>query len=126
MPYVPLKTKTLATEAERPQMEMIEVTSIADLEEHCPANRWGIRQPTKEFARAHRVDPAEIDLVIVPGMGFTLSGLRIGRGAGFYDVYLKRLSPSAFKIGLSLTAQLLEDLPTDHLDVPLDTIVTPT
>lgn len=82
------------------------------------ANRWDISEPTS------RSDiPAEdIDLVVVPGLGFDLSGHRIGYGGGFYDTLFEHVD--SFKLGMVIDNCLLDHLPADPHDVPVNCIVT--
>lgn len=72
-------------------------------------------------ARAAALD--EIDLVVLPGVGFSLDGLRLGRGGGYYDFTLK-LAPRARRVGVGFELQLLPTLPRAPHDVPLDAVVT--
>jgi len=65
-----------------------------------------------------------IDLVIVPGLGFTISGLRIGRGLGFYDRFLAQSDFLGRSCGLAFEEQIVESLPTLDHDVPLSMLVT--
>lgn len=62
------------------------------------------------------------EIIIVPGLGFTKSGKRLGRGKGFYDRYLEK--NSVIKIGIAFESQVLEDLPVDAHDVLMDFVVT--
>lgn len=62
------------------------------------------------------------EIIIVPGLGFTKTGKRLGRGKGFYDRYLEK--NSAIKIGIAFEDQVLEDLPVDAHDVMMDFVVT--
>ncbi len=56
-----------------------------------------------------------IDLVIVPGVGFTLTGQRIGRGMGFYDRFLAQPEFIGVSCGLAFEEQIVAELPTlDH------------
>lgn len=77
----------------------------------------GILEPS---ADAKPVDPSEIDLVLVPGVAFCRKDgrlWRLGRGKGFYDRLLGRLTcPSA---GIFFSFRLLPDLPLDPWDLPL-------
>lgn len=66
-------------------------------------------------------DLSEIDLAIIPGMAFTCEGLRMGRGRGFYDRLLPQLK--CRKIGVCFDCQIVESLPLDPWDVPLDGVV---
>lgn len=65
----------------------------------------------------------QIDLMIVPGLAFTKPGKRLGFGAGFYDRYLADFTGQT--LSLSLNDQLLEQLPSDRLDVRIKQILTP-
>lgn len=68
------------------------------------------------------IDPGQIDVVIVPGVGFTASGTRLGNGGGAYDRLLAAMS--ATKIGLAFACQILAAIPTEPHDVPMDVVVT--
>jgi 5-formyltetrahydrofolate cyclo-ligase len=65
-----------------------------------------------------------IDLVIVPGLGFTPNGNRIGRGMGFYDRFLSQPEFIGRTCGLGFETQVLDTLPTLDHDVPLGMLVT--
>lgn len=64
-----------------------------------------------------------IDLIIVPGVAFDRKNNRLGRGKGFYDRLLK--TSNAFKLGIGFSFQMLEHIPTEDHDIPLDLIITP-
>ena len=67
---------------------------------------------------------AEHILILVPGRAFTKNGSRIGRGKGFYDIYLAGL-PLIFDIkksGVCFSEQLLPELPTTPDDVLMDNV----
>jgi len=65
-----------------------------------------------------------IDLVVVPGVAFTRSGARLGRGKGFYDRFLKGLPGRTKKAGLAYDIQIRPDLPVTPRDVPVDIVIT--
>jgi len=64
-----------------------------------------------------------IDLVIVPGVAFTKDGKRLGRGKGYYDRFLSRLSLHAATIGLAFDFQVLADLPADAMDINVQKVI---
>jgi 5-formyltetrahydrofolate cyclo-ligase len=70
------------------------------------------------------VDPAVIDVVIVPGSAFDREGGRMGYGGGFYDAFLRRLRPDARRIGIGFEAQLVERVPREAHDLCVDLVVT--
>jgi 5-formyltetrahydrofolate cyclo-ligase len=83
---------------------------------------FGILEPKKEKLRL--IDPKELDLIIVPGVGFDKRGYRIGYGAGYYDRFLARISPAIPTIGLSFQVQLLEQVANHIHDYPVQFIIT--
>lgn len=70
------------------------------------------------------IDPAEIDLIIVPGLAFDTSCNRLGRGKGFYDRFLT--SCKALKIGLAFDFQVLDSIPITPQDIKMDMVITET
>ena len=67
--------------------------------------------------------PATIAGILVPGLGFTLAGDRLGRGAGFYDRFLAQV-PTALRIGIAFEIQIMEILPSSDHDLQVDIILT--
>lgn len=82
---------------------------------------FGIEEPGPE---AELCDPAELDLIVVPGMAFTASGQRMGRGRGYYDRYLAQPGLHAVKVGVGYAHQLVGALPVEPHDVAMDCVVT--
>lgn len=80
--------------------------------------RYNIPEPTECCPTLSNFD--EIDLAVIPGRAFTRDGLRLGRGKGYYDRILPSLRCP--KWGVAFACQIMEDLPTDPWDVPLDRI----
>ena len=65
----------------------------------------------------------KIDLIIVPGVAFDKKFNRLGFGMGYYDKYLKK--HNVYKIGLCFNEQMVDILPHNELDIPMDMIITP-
>ena len=80
---------------------------------------FGIEEPVGE----EEVMAEEIDLIIVPARAFTLSGIRLGRGGGFYDKYMSQPSFRAYKIGIAYKEQIFETLPYDTHEIMVDEVV---
>lgn len=70
------------------------------------------------------LDPSVLDVVVVPGLAFTTSGLRLGQGGGHYDRFLARLRPDCITVGVGFAEQLVDAIPTEPHDVRLDLVVT--
>jgi 5-formyltetrahydrofolate cyclo-ligase len=90
---------------------------------HLEEGPFGITQPGEE---APRVDASEIDAVLVPGVAFDPSGVRVGYGGGFYDRLLPTLRGDVPLIGLAFDEQIVDVLPAHEHDVPMHVVVTPT
>lgn len=80
---------------------------------------YGIGQP----ASKKTIDLKDIDLVVVPGVAFDEDGNRLGRGKGYYDRFLKRLSKDTVSLGLAFDFQILPKLPTTKTDVRVNRVV---
>ena len=82
---------------------------------------FGIMQPK---SRSPVVEP---DLILVPLIAIDGSGTRLGRGKGHYDRALVRLKKSGARlVGVGWPLQrLVETIPTDEWDIPLDVIASP-
>ena len=70
------------------------------------------------------VSPDLIDVVIVPGCAFDLHRNRMGYGAGYYDRFLKLISDNCLKVGVAFDFQVMDEIPCDELDIPMDIIIT--
>lgn len=68
--------------------------------------------------------PDEVDLVLVPGIGFDRTGLRLGRGGGYYDRLLVRFPLETVRVGLFFSCQACETVPSELHDQKLHLIVT--
>lgn len=85
-------------------------------------DRFGIHVPRS----AVEIDPATIQLVVVPGLAFDRHGHRLGRGGGFYDRFLNRLGTQAARVGACYDVQMVEAVPVESHDEPMDVILTDT
>jgi 5-formyltetrahydrofolate cyclo-ligase len=80
---------------------------------------YGIPEPVmKKFIRLK-----DLDLVITPGVAFDKKGNRLGRGRGYYDRFLKRLSPRTAAIGLAFDFQILPALPASKRDTGVSRVI---
>lgn len=80
-------------------------------------NKWGVLEPQGGF----EVSPEVLDLVIVPMAGADAHKNRIGYGGGFYDRFLAHTNCP--KVGLLFEKCLVESLPTESFDIPLDKLI---
>ena len=105
------------------QRELLEIYRVRDPVQDLRVGTWGIREPRPD--RCTRVEPAIIDFVLVPGLAFDRRGGRLGYGGGFYDKLLAdSLSPCAWLVAGAFESQMVEKVPVDEHDMPMDVVVT--
>ena len=68
------------------------------------------------------IPKTDLDLIVVPGLGFDRFGGRIGYGKGYYDRLLERTD--ATKAALCYGFQVMEQVQTEPHDIPMDFVVT--
>jgi len=83
--------------------------------------RLGVREPANS---SELIPVDQIDLFVVPGLGFTREGKRLGRGGGYYDATLRAASARSRRVGLAFSDQIVEVMPTTGDDVDMDLVVT--
>lgn len=66
--------------------------------------------------------PQEIDLLVVPGVAFTLAGTRLGYGGGYYDRYIPLCSRARI-LACAFAEQLVDNLPTEPHDYTLPLLI---
>lgn len=68
---------------------------------------------------------AEADTLLVPALAVAHDGTRLGRGGGSYDRALRRAPAGVAVAALLFADELVDSLPTDEWDVPVNAVVTP-
>ena len=96
----------------------IEISSPLEL---CPG-RFGILEPAG--AKCASLALLENSIIFVPGVTFDLCGHRLGRGGGWYDRLLKRLTNQALFVGLAYEFQLVEQVATAKWDQDVHYVIT--
>ncbi|OBK45038.1 5-formyltetrahydrofolate cyclo-ligase [Mycobacterium sp. 1081908.1] len=84
---------------------------------------WGLLEPPGPVLAASAL--REAALVIVPALAVDRRGVRLGRGAGFYDRSLGGRNPQARLIAVVRDAEFLDELPAERHDVPMTHALTP-
>ncbi|MGE5558296.1 MAG: 5-formyltetrahydrofolate cyclo-ligase [Bacillota bacterium] len=64
------------------------------------------------------------DLLIIPGLVYDLRGYRLGHGKGFYDNFLVSLQHPVVTLGVAYRLLLVEMLPVEIHDIPVDAVAT--
>ena len=104
---------------EKRSLTLSELNNWNDLE----PGSYGILKPKKDKIKETPIE--SIDIIIVPGVGFDELGCRIGHGLGYYDNLLEK-SVNAIHIGLAFEFQIVEKVPIESHDLPVDIIITET
>jgi 5-formyltetrahydrofolate cyclo-ligase len=101
-------------------MRMHRIHTLDDIGRNPVTN---IVEPSEDEA----IDEATIACAIVPGRAFTRTGLRMGRGNGGYDRWIDMQlvrNPAMKTIGVCFECQLIDDLPMESHDRPVDAVLT--
>ena len=64
----------------------------------------------------------ETALVLMPGLAFDPKGNRMGYGGGFYDKFLAQ-EPGHPTVALCYEFQMVESIPTDDYDIPVNCVL---
>jgi len=80
---------------------------------------FGVKLKTPCSSRKKKMTP---NLILIPGLGFSAQGARLGRGKGFFDKYLENYK--GMKIGICFKEQVFETIPTERHDQLVDIVVT--
>ena len=101
-----------------PILQLSELKNFNELE----PKTLGILEPKENFTR--EFNPNKLDMVIVPGVVFDQNGHRIGYGRGYYDRFFHNLGKDVKKIGFAFDFQLVDKIPEEIHDVPVDIVIT--
>ena len=106
------------------ELDLFRLEAIDELVE----GAYRILEPRPELRDrpGKRVDPAALDLVLVPGTAFDPTGGRMGQGKGYYDRLLTRVRPGAPLVALAFDCQVVPEIPVASHDVFMDYVVTET
>ncbi|MDX1775812.1 MAG: 5-formyltetrahydrofolate cyclo-ligase [Desulfobulbales bacterium] len=97
---------------------------IKDPEQDLVPGYYDIPEP--DPAKTVAVAPGEIDAAVIPGSVFDISGGRLGYGGGYYDRFLANDAPQARRIGFAFEVQVVQKVPVEPHDQPLDSLITET
>ncbi|MBO8126054.1 MAG: 5-formyltetrahydrofolate cyclo-ligase [Firmicutes bacterium] len=95
--------------------------------ERLTTGSFGLREPDPRAS--HRIPPAQIDLIIMPGLAFDEAGHRLGFGKGYYDRFLARFGAKAKRpklLAVAFDFQVYPEIPSEEHDIPVDAVLTPT
>jgi 5-formyltetrahydrofolate cyclo-ligase len=104
------------------ELELFHLTSMDEL----AVGMYRILEPRPELRAlpGKRVAPAELDLIVVPGVAFDCQGGRMGHGFGYYDKLLQHARPDAPLVALAFECQLFPEIPMSAHDIFMDKVLT--
>lgn len=96
------------------EMDFYHIQSLEDLKE----GYFHVLEPTTN----QKVEPNQIELMIVPMLAYDQNMHRVGYGKGYYDRYFSR-GYQGYKLGLAFKDQEVECIETNEFDYALDEII---
>ena len=100
----------------------LKLYGVRDPENQLEAGVWGIRQPRADLCP--EIAASQIEFVLVPGVAFTRHCERLGYGGGFYDRFIRGLTPRPALVAAAFELQVLAKLPMSETDQRVDLVTT--
>ena len=107
---------------DKKQMHMLRIYPTDEIEKF-KKNKYGIMEPPNERENAIKV--GDLDLLIVPGLGFDKNMNRLGRGCGYYDRYIAKIKRHKLNtkfVGICFIEQIVDQVITNVTDQKLDNL----
>ncbi|ODQ68210.1 nagb/rpia/CoA transferase-like protein [Nadsonia fulvescens var. elongata DSM 6958] len=110
------------------ELYMLEVENMDAVNSLQPHGNYQLREPE---TGTNAFDAGGLDLIVVPGVGFSRSCERIGHGKGFYDSFFnqhiewshKHKKCIPFLVAIGANEQLVEAIPREEHDHILDAAI---
>ena len=95
---------------------------VESLDDDLETGPYGIPQPAEKAGALLSLQ--RLDMAIVPGVAFDKNNYRLGRGAGYYDMFLKTLPSGIPSIGLAFDFQIVDEFPLyENHDMPVSRVL---
>ena len=104
------------------ELELFHLESMEELD----VGMYKILEPRAELRKvaAKRLNPEDLDLIMVPGVAFDAQGGRTGHGKGYYDKLLEHARPDTPLVALAFECQMFPEIPCEEHDIYMDKVVT--
>ena len=101
----------------------LKIYAVRNFSKDLKRGAYGILEPKAVKSRLGK--PEELDLVVIPGLGFDKTGRRLGRGGGYFDRFLEKVKKAKkiCKIGLAFKEQMRYRIPYHQHDVHMDRVI---
>lgn len=117
--YLPL------IQTENDEMIFYKLNNSLSIESQVNVGSYDIHEPEKTEAFICDNAVTEKVCMLVPGIGFSKAGKRIGHGKGYYDKYLASVKDRIVLIGYCFDEQVIDDIPTEKNDIRIQYLCTP-
>lgn len=104
------------------ELELFHLESMDELD----VGMYKILEPKVELrtVAAKRLQPEDLDLIMVPGVAFDRNGGRTGHGKGYYDKLLEHARADTPLVALAFECQMFPEIPCEDHDIYMDKVVT--
>ncbi len=104
------------------ELELFHLESMDELS----TGKYKILEPREDLREiaAKRMQPEDLDLIMVPGVAFDKQGGRTGHGKGYYDKLLQHARLDCPLVALSFECQIFPEIPVQQHDIYMDKVVT--
>jgi 5-formyltetrahydrofolate cyclo-ligase len=104
------------------ELELFHLESMDELD----VGMYKILEPKEELrsVASKRLQPQDLDLIMVPGVAFDRQGGRTGHGKGYYDKLLEHARLDAPLVALAFECQMFPEIPCESHDIYMDKVVT--
>jgi 5-formyltetrahydrofolate cyclo-ligase len=104
------------------ELELFWLETMEELE----LGMYRILEPKAELRNvaAKKLQPADLDLIMVPGVAFDRNGGRTGHGKGYYDKLLQHAKSTTPLVALAFECQMFDEIPAESHDIYMDKVVT--
>lgn len=104
------------------ELELFHLESMDELD----LGMYRILEPKEELRQVaeKRLQPEDLDLIMVPGVAFDRQGGRTGHGKGYYDKLLEHARLETPLVALAFECQLFPEIPCESHDIYMDKVVT--
>ncbi len=92
--------------------------------EQLRCGNFGIEEPVPELQDIAPESLPEGTVILVPGMAFSESGLRLGKGKGYYDSYIAQVPAHMILAGYAFQLQILQNVPCEPHDKKVNYLIT--
>ncbi len=114
--------KTVVLPSFNVEMQKISLLKVDNIKTGLKRGANGILEP--DTSKCKMVPIEFIDIAIIPGFAFDEKGGRIGSGDGLYDRLIPMLPVTTRKVGLAYESQIIQHVPLESHDKPVDIIIT--